>query len=180
MIYVIIPILIVFIIFIIALLYYDQANTIDNIKIKIEEVTKHISIAQEKEIEILTKISKDIQKNHNKKAIPTLSKIKNKSLNIFQLDEELWHINQTLKEFVEDNNISTYYGMNELHTTLIEIKSLKIFFNQYSEKYNKLISKVKYILIKIIKKERKMELFQIQKEVEFEILKDNKNNNQVN
>lgn len=173
MIYVIIPTLIVFIIFIIALSYYDQANTIDNIKIKIEEATKNISIAQEKEIEILTKIAKDIQKNHNKKALPTLSKIKNKSLNIFELDEELWKTNQTLKEFVEDNNISTYDGMNELHTTLIEIKSLKLFFNQYSEKYNKLISKFKYILLKIIKKERKMELFQIQKEVEFEILKDN-------
>ena len=96
MIYVIIPTLIVFIIFIIALSYYDQANTIDNIKIKIEEATKNISIAQEKEIEILTKIAKDIQKNHNKKALPTLSKIKNKSLNIFELDEELWKTNQTL------------------------------------------------------------------------------------
>lgn len=171
MIYAFISIIIIFIIFLVVLIYYDQTNTIDNMKIKLEEAKKSISIVQEKEIELLTKISKDFQKQYNKKAIPNLSKIKNKSLNIFELDKELELLNKTLKEFVEDNNINIYEKMNELHSTLIELKSLKIFYNRYAEKYNKLVSKFQYIIFKLIKKERKIELFEIQKEIEFEILK---------
>ena len=175
MIYVIIAAIIVFIIFLISLTYYSQINTIDNIKIKLEEATKNISIIQEKEISILTKISKDFQKQYNKKPLSNLSKIKNKSLNLLELEAELNLLNQTLKEFIEDNNITNYDNMNDLHSTLIELKSLKLFYNQYAEKYNTLISSFKYLLIKIIKKERKKDKFEISKEIEFEILKkDNK------
>ena len=174
MIYIIIPIIIIFIIFLIGLSYYNQSNTVDNIKIKLEETSKNISISQEKEIETLTKINKLIQKEYNKKALTNLSKIKNKSLNIFELDEELWSLNKTLKNFIEDNKINTYDEMNELHSILIELNGLKLFFNKYAEEYNSLISKFKYILFKILKKEQKMTQFKIHKEIEFEILKTEK------
>jgi NADPH-dependent 7-cyano-7-deazaguanine reductase QueF-like protein len=72
------------------------------------------------------------------------------------------------------NKINVFEGFNELNSTLIEIKSLKLYYNKYAKKYNELISKFKYILLKIIRKEQKMELFEIPKEIEFEILKSNK------
>lgn len=171
MIYVIISVCIIFFIFLIGLMYYNQANNIDNIKIKLEEVKKNIKIAQEEEIEILTKISKDFYKLYNKKPLSNLSKIKNKALDIFELENELDSLNKTLNEFIEDNSIDNYESKNELHSILIELKSLKQFYNKYTKKYNDSIGSFKYVLLRLIQKYKKFPMFTIKKEVEFEILK---------
>lgn len=172
MIYIYLSIIVVFIIFLVCLLFYIQFNNIDNFEIKIEEIRKNIILCQEKEIKILTNIFKDFKTNYEKKGIPTMAKIKNKSLDIFETDEELYNCNKSLKEYLEDNAIMSYASSSELHSSLIESNCLKQFYNDTAIEYNNIISSFKYLIIKLIKKKQKLQLFNIKKEVEFEILKE--------
>ena len=62
--------------------------------------------------------------------------------------------------------------MKDLYNTNIEIKALLKFYNKNVELYNKIISKFSRLLLRIIKRYSKKETFEIEDEVEFEILKE--------
>ena len=168
-------IFVIFSIIIITLVEKHKQVTIDNLIIKIDEATKEIDILLQKKIELLTKLSKSINKTTDKKILTDISKIKNKKLNIFELEEQLYTIKKEFDNYVEENNSTPKDDNQTLITKLerndLELKALKLYYNKESYTYNTYIKKLTYLLAKIIKKYKKKNLFDIKKEVEFEILK---------
>ena len=61
-----------------------------------------------------------------------------------------------------------------LENGFIESKAIKIYYNSQVEKYNNNISKFTYLFVRVIKHLKKMQLFEFENEVEFEILKKEK------
>lgn len=172
---------IIFIILLIIILEKDKALYFDVINVKIEEATKDITILLEKKLELLTKISKSLNDDSDeaKNVITNISKIKNKKLTIIELEKELYNTKLLLDKYIENNNIKieeaeTQNMINLLNNNEIEIKALKLFYNKEVETFNNDIKKFKNLFIKAIKKYTKLEVFSFQKEVEFEILKNNK------
>lgn len=166
---------IVFFIILILIIENHKSLILDNLIIKLNEATKDIEILLEKKTEILSKLSKKFSKEEDKKILTDISKIKNRKLNMFELEGQLYYLKKELDNYIEDNkltldetdqNLIKKFENNEL-----ELKSLIFYYNKEAELYNNYIKKIAYTLIKIIKKHNKKELFTIKKEVEFEILK---------
>ncbi len=103
--------------------------------------------------------------------------MKNKEFDIFELDKELIELNKELKDILEYNKIDFSKEeqdlLNKYRDTKIELSALKQYYNNSVEKYNSYIKSFKRILTKLIKKSKKKESFNIEKEIEFEILKKN-------
>lgn len=166
---------VVFFIILIAIIENHKQLTLDNFIIKINEATKDIEILLEKKIELLSKISKSINKNEEQKILSNISKIKNKKLDMFELENQLYNLKKELDNYIEDNNLTFEENIEnlikKLENTELELKSLKLYYNKEAEIYNNHIKKITYIFLKMIKKHNEKYLFSIQKEIEFEILK---------
>ena len=67
--------------------------------------------------------------------------------------------------------------MKDLYNTNLEINSIIDYYNLNSDLYNKTIKKTTYLFTRIIKRFVKKEKILVEKEVEFEILKQNNNDN---
>lgn len=175
MIYIISILIMFFILFLLTLVFLNQKNNITNYEIKIEEAIENINIGQEKQITLLTKISKKTNQECETKILSNLPKIKNKELNIFELEKELYKLNKELNEFIEENEKKIKDEekklLNLLKINSIELKSIEKYYNEQANKYNNTIKKFTYLFIKIITHLKKKELFIFEKEVEFEILK---------
>lgn len=168
-------IFVVFSIIIITLIEKHKQVTIDNLIIKISEATKEIDILLQKKIELLTKLSKIINKTTDKKILSDISKIKNKKLNMFELEEQLYVIKNEFDNYAEENNLildeDNQILISKLERNDLELKALKLYYNKETNIYNVYIKKITYLLTRIRKKYKKKDLFNIKKEVEFEILK---------
>ena len=128
-----------------------------------------------------TKFLREIQKNFwkyrgNFYIYNFIGKIKNKALDSFGLYKELNKNNKELNDFIEGYEYvlpdEEDKMMKDLYNTNIEIKALLKFYNKNVELYNKIISKFSRLLLRIIKRYSKKEVFEIEDEVEFEILKE--------
>lgn len=176
MIYVYIILGIVFISAVILIILKNQVLNIESITIKIKEAKENINILLEKKIKILSDVSKVINDKEEDKILLNINKIKNKNLDDFQLYKELNKENKELNDFIEGFEYvlpdSEHEMIKDLYNTNIEIKALLKFHNQNVELYNKTISKFTNLLIRMIKRYSKNELFEIEDEIEFEILKE--------
>ncbi|MDD6879046.1 MAG: hypothetical protein PUD59_02305 [bacterium] len=174
MIYIICVPIIIVLLFLIVLIFYDQKLLIDEYNIKITEAISSIDILHDKQIDLLTNISKIINKDLDKKILKNLSKIKNKKLDMFDLQSELHKLNVELKRYIEDNNYNFSKDQDlkkDLDSNSIEIVALVNYYNELINDYNNTISKIKFLFIKMIKKLKKLDVFNIEKDIEFEILK---------
>ena len=90
-------------------------------------------------------------------------------------------LNKELNIFIEDNNYifsdEEDSLMKDLYNTNLEINSIIDYYNLNSDLYNKTIKKTTYLFTRIIKRFVKKEKILVEKEVEFEILKQNNNDN---
>lgn len=172
---IIIASIIILLLLLIALLINSQITTINNEIIKINESKKNIEIIQEKQISLFSKLSKSIKKITEEKVLNDLTKIKNKNMNIFELDNELYKLTTELKDLLmtqklnlqeEDKNL-----ISKIKTSYIEIKSLKEYHNNATESLNNMIRKFYFLPGIILTHAKKQEEFTIEKEVDFEILK---------
>ena len=164
MIYIYIGIGIVFIAALILILLKNEKDEIDSILVKIDESEDNIDI------------SKTINEKEEDKILTNIGKIKNKTLDSFGLYKELNKNNKELNDFIEGYEYvlpdEEDKMMKDLYNTNIEIKALLKFYNKNVELYNKIISKFSRLLLRIIKRYSKKETFEIEDEVEFEILKE--------
>lgn len=176
MIYIYIGIGIVFIAALILILLKDEKDEIDSILVKIDESEDNIDILLEKKLKILCDVSKTINEKEEDKILTNIGKIKNKALDSFGLYKELNKNNKELNDFIEGYEYvlpdEEDKMMKDLYNTNIEIKALLKFYNKNVELYNKIISKFSRLLLRIIKRYSKKETFEIEDEVEFEILKE--------
>lgn len=166
---------IVFFIILIIIIENHKRLMLDNLTIKIDEATKEIEILLEKKTELLSKLSKIIGKLTDKKVLNEISRIKNKKLDMFELEKQLYDLKKELNNYTEDNNLvlkeEEQTLIKKLESNDLELKALKLYYNNEVEIYNTYIKKITYLIIKLIKKYKKIQLFTIEKEVEFEILK---------
>lgn len=166
---------VVFSIILITIIENHKKLILDNLIIKTNEATKDIEILLEKKTEILSKISKSVNNNEDKKILSNISKIKNKKLDMFELEKELYSLKKEFDNYIEDNSLTfdeTVENLTKkLDNTELELKSLKLYYNKEAKIYNNYIKKITYIFLKTIKKHNPKDLFDIQKEIEFEILK---------
>lgn len=168
-----VPIIIV-IIFVIVLLFISQKNIINEFDIKTNEAINSINIYQDKHIVLLSKISKLINKDSKEKILKNLSKVKNKKLNMFELQDEIHKLNNELKDYLDDSNFKfneNAFLKKELDNNYVEINALINYYNNLVINYNATIKKINFLIIKLIKKLHILETFEIKKDVEFEILK---------
>lgn len=181
MLYIYLTIGFVFFIIIIAICIHNQIMNIEKIQIKINEAENNINILLEKKLNLLSNISKTINAKNKEKVLVELPKIKNKKLEIFDLINESSKLNKELNNFIEDNNyiLSDEEDslMKDLYNTNLEINAIIDYYNLNSDLYNKTIKKPTYLFIRIIKRFVKKEKILVEKEVEFEILKQNNNDN---
>ncbi len=179
--YIIVPIIIL-LLFLIILGFYNQSLNISIYKIKLKEAKKAIKELQKSEINILTKLSKKLKTNKDEKILENIPKINNDQLTIYEVDYILYDLNKEIKEFFEYNKVELDEEITECIKNYkkdrAEIKALKDYYNSNCTLYNEYIRSFKRLLIKIVKKLKKATPFIIKKEVEFEILKkeDNSNN----
>ena len=176
MIYIYIGLGIVFIAALILILLKNEKDEIDSILVKIDESEDNIDILLEKKLKILSDVSKTINEKEEDKILTNIGKIKNKTLDSFGLYKELNKNNKELNDFIEGYEYvlpdEEDKMMKDLYNTNIEIKALLKFYNKNVELYNKIISKFSRLLLRIIKRYSKKETFEIEDEVEFEILKE--------
>lgn len=171
----------VFLIILFILIEREKCIQIDNLNIKIKEALLEIKILLEKKMDLLSKLSKKTNELCNTKAPNEISKIKNKKLEIFELEEKLYKLKAELIETIEDNNLEFKDEDKNLIKLLnnndLEIKALKLYYNKEAYEYNSTITKFKYFITRLFKKCKKLETFVIKKEIEFEILKQTENDN---
>lgn len=176
MIYIYIGIGIVFIAALILILLKNEKDEIDSILVKIDESEDNIDILLEKKLKILCDVSKKINEKEEDKILTNIVKLKNKTLDSFELYKELNKNNKELNDFIEGYEYvlpdEEDKMMKDLYNANIEIKALLKFYNKNVELYNKIISKFSRLLLRIIKRYSKKEVFEIEDEVEFEILKE--------
>ena len=160
----------------ILLFLYNKLCIIKVFNIKIDEAMKNIEILQEKEIELLTKVSKKINEKSDEKILKNLPKTKNKELNTFELQKELALFNKEINDIIIEGSIKLSDEEKSLISLLrnnsIELEAIEQYYNEEAEKYNKTIKKIKYLFVRIIKRLRKKEIFNFEKTVDFEILKE--------
>ena len=165
----------ILLVFIFFLIIRNQIINIDGFNIRMEESSKSIEMFQKEEIDLLSKISKAIKGQTEDKIFKELPKMKNKTLDMFEIDKNLIEFNKELKDTLEYNKIEFSKDditlLNKYRDNKIELAALKQYYNDNVEKYNLYIKSIKRLLIKIFKKLKKKELFNLEKEVEFEILK---------
>ena len=167
----------ILLVFIIILIIKSQIMNIDGYNIRIEESSKSIEMLQKEEINLLTKISKKVKEQTEESVFKDLPKMKNKSLDMFELDKKLFDLNKELNDTFEYNKINFEKEdmdlLNKYRDNKIELGALKQYYNDSIESYNKYIKSIKRLFIKILKKLKQKDTFDIEKEVEFEILKKN-------
>ena len=175
MIYIACAAAIILILFIIFIVIKNQIIYIEGYNIRIEESSKSIEMLQEEAIDILSKISKKVKNETDEKVFKDLPKIKNKSHDIYEIDKYLIKLNKELEETLEYSKIDFSKDdinlLNNYRDNKIELNALKEYYNKTIEKYNLYIKSLKRLIIKIFKKLKQKEMFNIEKEIEFEILK---------
>ncbi|MGN1000437.1 MAG: hypothetical protein ACI4OG_00685 [Bacilli bacterium] len=181
MLYVYLAIGFVFFIIILIVCIHNQIMNIEKIQININEAENNINILLEKKLNLLGNISKTINTESKEKILTELPKIKNKKTEIFELINESNKLNKELDNFIEDNNYVLSDDednlMKDLYNTNLEINAIIDYYNLNSDLYNKTIKKPTYLFTRIIKRFDKKEKIIVEKEVEFEILKQNNNDN---
>ena len=175
MIYAVCSAIIVIIIFLILLALYNQKRKVEMFNIKFNDSINTIDLLQESELDSITKLSKLIKTKKNDKLFKGINKIKADEHDVFEIDEILSNENKELKDYLEYNQIEYtdefIKTIREYKKIRVETLALKEYYNSNVEEYNKYIKKITHLLIKIIKKAKTKELFEIRKEIEFEILK---------
>lgn len=176
MIYKILILLLVFIVLNIIIFFYNKLVIIKNLNVKMDEAKKDIDILQEKELNILTKISKKMNSRLNEKILINLPKIKNKNLNIFELQKELHELNNEINNIILEGSIELIDEekslVRHLKNTSLKLEAVEQYYNSNANMYNSYIKKIKYLFIRIIKRLKKVDIFYFEKSIDFEILKE--------
>ena len=157
-----------------------KLNKISVYVIKINEADKNIDILLEKKIETLTKIKDKLKEKTDDEIMIDLPKIKNLSLDSFELDAETEKLEKELKETLEYNKkLVLDDEENALISTLkkadVDLKATKNYYNDNCEIYNEIISKFPTVILSKIKGYNLLDFYEIKEEEEFEILKKEKN-----
>lgn len=152
-------------------------NKVDIYKIKINEANKNIDILLEKKLSILTKVKEKLKDSIEDNFMEKLPKIKNQSLDNFELDSQIKLIQKELKELLEYNkkiilDDETNILLKNLEKTDIDLIGTKKYYNDNAEIYNELISKFPMSIIAKLKRHHYLETYDNKKEEEFEILKE--------
>lgn len=163
------------------LVLYNSSIKYKIYNIKVNETIDNIKILLEKKLDILTKLHKEINKDSEEKVLEKLPKIKKKDLDMFDFDKELSSTYKDIKDLFEDNKNIVIDDVKkelieEINENDIELKGVKIYYNKVTNTFNSMIKKLTLKPITIFKHYKKQELFKIEKEEDFEILKNNKVN----
>ncbi len=175
MIYAVCIAIIVIIVFLIVLSFYNQKRKIELYNVKFNDSINSINLLEEAELESISKIIKLLKIKKDNKLVKDLNDIKEEEKDTFEIDEYLGKTNVELKDYFEYNKVTfteeLVNTLREYKKTRVESLALKEYYNSNVEKYNSYIKKITHLLIRIIKKAKIKEKFEIKKEVEFEILK---------
>lgn len=168
---------ILFIILNLIIFIYNKLCIIKAFNIKFDESIKNITILQEKEINLLTKLGKKLNEKTDEKILKDLPKIKNKNYSVFELHNKLTKFNKEINDLIIEGSTKLSNEekslLNLLKNNSLELKAVEQYYNNEAEKYNKIRKKIKYLFIRIIKRLKKVETFYFEKIVDFEILKEN-------
>lgn len=175
--YIIISALIAIILIITIILIKSFIKKVNIYIIKINEATKNIDLLLEKKLNLLTKIKDRLKETIEENIMDRLPKIKNQSLDSFELDAEIELIEKELKDSLEYNkkiilDDETNIFLRNLERANIDLKATKNYYNDNCEIYNSIIGKFPTSIIAKIKHYDLLDFYQNKKEEEFEILKE--------
>ena len=154
-----------------------KISKISTYVIKIAEADKNIDILLDKKIEILTKLKEKLKEKIDNDFLSNLPKIKNQSLDSFELDAEIEKLEKELKETLEYNKKLILDDeenalISSLKKTAIDLKATKNYYNDNCETYNSVISRFPATLLAKIKGYNQLDYYETKEEEEFEILKE--------
>ena len=154
-----------------------KLNKINVYVIKISEADKNIDILLEKKIETLSKIKEKLKDKTDEEIMTNLPKIKNQSLDSFELDAETEVLEKELKDSLDYNKKLVLDDeenalLDTLKKTSIDLKATKNYYNDNCDIYNSIISKFPTLILAKIKGYNQLDFYEIKEEEEFEILKE--------
>lgn len=145
-------------------------NNFNEYIVRIDEANENIDNTLKKRFDLLNKsveVIKQVLDKDEEDVIKTITEIRSKKLNNFDLDKSLY---KALEEFynyseeyldLKDNN-----DYNKIELNLIESESdilaLKSYYNDIVKKYNSLVNKIPFNLVAKFKKYEEKQLFEIE------------------
>lgn len=179
-IYIIIAVILILLIFI-ALTIIVNYNKFQYSSIKISEAENNIDILLEKKIDFIARFIPLI-KEHTKEDCKLLEKVnllKNKELNNFELNDELYTYNKELREIIDTNDkLLKIDSINNLYQEYLDneedLDASKNYYNDNVTEYNKLVHLFPSNIIGFLFKFKHRDFYIDEKEEIFEILKEKK------
>lgn len=179
-IYIIIAVVLLVII-IVALLVITNYNKFQYSSIKISEAENNIDILLEKKIDYISRFIPLIKENSKEdcKLLEKVNLLKNKQLNNFELNDELYTYNKELREILDTNekllkidNINNLF--QEYQDNEEDLEASKDYYNDNVTEYNKLVHLFPSNIIGLLFKFKHKDFYIDEKEEIFEILKEKK------
>lgn len=155
------------------ILIYDafKYNKFEELIIRINEAEANIDAILNKRFDLLNKSINIIKAETklDKEVLGDIVKIRSRKLNFFDLDEQLSKAYQEFNYYVNNYEVlKKNDAFTKIEIDLIESESsviaLKKYYNDVTEKYNKLIHKFPSNIIALFKKYKKRELFKEKEE----------------
>ncbi len=173
---------VILLIIMIVLYFINTFRRFDELRIRIIEAEENIDLFLDNKAKLMLDLCNTINDINKKKVFTGLSFLKKNNYDSFRLDRELNELDITLKEylvmtksFVPDDE--TTAKLNELELNEIELDGSKIFYNDNSKIFNKMIDKFPSSLVARKKQYDYKYLYTFEKEEFFKIMtKDKKKN----
>ena len=179
-IYIIIAVILIIII-IVALLLIINYNKFQYSSIKISEAENNIDILLEKKIDYISRFIPLIKENSKEdcKLLDKVNLLKNKQLNNFELNDELYTYSKELREILDTNekllkidNINNLF--QEYQDNEEDLEASKDYYNDNVTEYNKLVHLFPSNIVGFLFKFKHKDFYIDEKEEIFEILKEKK------